>query len=582
MSDDSKDVLAETRPLIDHARSMSTRPWADRLVAYRNIGSLLAERARQHPDKNWLTFYDETGRSSCLSYGEFFEAACRTAALMRQLGIGSGDRVATLLVNDPRTVLIYFATWIIGATVVPVNIGEDDSRVEFILRNSSAKAAFALPEQVARIGSLDLSDLQSTVTVDVTAVLSPRDWGLGGREHGSTASVTDFDAAIAHIEPLDQFPTLADDIECLIVYTSGTTGAPKGVVLEQYNLLADARSIAEWHRFGPSDRAMCVLPIHHVNGTVVTLMTPLYSGGSVVLHRKFRAQAFWSTLAEESCTWVSVVPTVLAFLCERHDDLSKLDLSRFRHIICGAGPLTTDLAARFHDCFHVRVVHGYGLSETTCYSCFLPIDLGEKEYLSWMTERGFPSIGCPVCANEMAVHDDHGVPLGEGERGEIVVRGHNVMRYYFQRPESNAEAFAHGWFRSGDEGFYQMGADGRPYFFITGRLKELIIRGGVNYSPFDIDEVLSQIPGIKAAMAVGFENNFYGEEIGAYVQLEQGASTRADDILATCREKLPYSKCPKVVVFGDTFPVTSTGKYQRLQLRSLFSEWKDAEFRERK
>lgn len=597
MSDQSQDVWPETALKIADARSMSTRPWEDRLVAYRNIGALLAERARQHPEQNWLTFYDENDRKSSLTFGEFYDAACRTAALISGLGVTSGDRVATLLVNDPRTVLIYFAAWMLGVTVVPVNIGEDDDRVEFILRNSESKAAFALPEQLSRMAPMRerLPKLVSTVSVDIgraLAVSSAESQGYVPLRAQSSETrrtspkppdaETDFDAAIAEFAPLEEFPNLPSDTDCLIVYTSGTTGAPKGVVLQQYNLLADARAIAEWHRLGPSDRAMCVLPIHHVNGTVVTLLSPLYSGGSVVLNRKFRAQAFWRTLADEKCTWVSVVPTVLAFLCERNDDLSRFDLSSFRHIVCGAGPLTTELAARFHDCFHIRVVHGYGLSETTCYSCFLPIDLGEKEYLSWMTERGFPSIGCPILANEMAVHDPIGSPLGENERGEIVVRGHNVMKHYFQRPDANRDCFAHGWFRSGDEGYFVNGPDGRPYFFITGRLKELIIRGGVNYSPFDIDEALCAIDGVKAGMAVGFENNFYGEEIGAYVQLENGASLTEDDILRACREKLPYSKCPKVVIFGDTFPVTSTGKYQRLHLRPLFARWKDAEFREKR
>ncbi len=163
-----------------------------------------------------------------------------------------------------------------------------------------------------------------------------------------------------------------------------------------------------------------------------------------------------------------------------------------------------------------------------------------------------------------------------------MIRGVNVMRYYYGRPDANRDAFTHGWFRSGDEGFYRMGADGLPYFFITGRLKELIIRGGINLSPFDIDEVLNAIPGIRTAMAVGFENNFYGEEVGAYVQREEGSSVSEAEILRACREKLPFAKSPKVVVFGDTFPVTSTGKYQRGKLRPLFAEWKDTQFRENK
>jgi len=228
----------------------------------------------------------------------------------------------------------------------------------------------------------------------------------------------------------------------------------------------------------------------------------------------------------------------------------------------------------------VRVVHGYGLSETTCYSCFLPIDLDAADYRHWMLECGFPSIGCPISANEMAVHDAQGCPLPPDTRGEIVIRGHNVMRCYHKRPDANRDIFAHGWFRSGDEGFYRSGPDGRPYFFITGRIKELIIRGGINYSPFDIDEVLCAIPGVRAAMAVGFENDFYGEEIGAYVQREEGATLTEDDVLRACREKLAFAKCPKVVVFGDTFPVTSTGKYQRNKLKPLFERWKGAEFRQ--
>jgi long-chain acyl-CoA synthetase len=566
MSELYEHVMAETLPNLYHARCLSNRPWEERMVHYPNIGALLAEQVAATPNKNWLTFYDDSGRAATYTYQAFEELVRRVAmAMNRQLKVGPGDRVATLMTNDPRTVLVYFAAWLLGATVVPINCGEDDERVLYILQNSGAKAVFAMESQVLRLAGMrdPLPNIRSYVQV-------------GGAAHTGFLS---FEEAIAACEPLSTLPDVSLESDCLIVYTSGTTGAPKGVLLQQYNLLVDAHSIAEWHRFGPNDRAMCVLPIHHVNGTVVTLMTPLYSGGSVVLNNRFHAHRFWQTLAEERCTWVSVVPTVLAFLCERRDDLKAFDLSHFRHIICGAGPLTVELARRFDQAFGVRIVHGYGLSETTCYSCFLPIDLDPPSYRHWMMECGFPSIGCPISANEMSIHDSEGRPLGEDQRGEIVIRGHNVMKYYFKRPEANADTFKYGWFRSGDEGFYRMGPDGRPYFFITGRIKELIIRGGVNYSPFDIDEVLNAIPGVKAAMAVGFENDFYGEEVGAYVQLEPGANLTEEDILRACRKVLPFAKSPKVVVFGDTFPVTSTGKYQRNKLKPLFEQWKSTQFR---
>lgn len=566
LSDQTENVFPETIEKIYHARCLSNRPWEERMTPYPNIGAVLAERAEVTPDKNFLTFYDESGRAAAFTYGEFSTLARATAQVLNEeIGLLPGDRVATLMLNDWRTVLAYFGSWLLGVTVVPINVGEDEERIAFILENSEAKAVFTLPEQSARLKTLQAKfpTLRSLVEIAEPT---------GQRTAAEVLAAPDEEIA---------FPEVTPDTECLIVYTSGTTGAPKGVVLEQANLLADAHTIAEWNRFGPDDRAQCILPIHHVNGTVVTLMTPLYYGGSVVLHRRFRPQTFWKTIAEEQCTWCSVVPTILAFLCEAGEDILQYDLSRFRHIICGAGPLTVELAAKFDRAFGVRVVHGYGLSETTCYSCFLPIDLNAADYRHWMTECGFPSIGCPVSANEMAIHDAEGNPLPPDTRGEIVIRGHNVMRWYFKRPDANRDTFAFGWFRSGDEGFYRVGADGLDYFFITGRLKELIIRGGVNYSPFDIDEVLCAIPGVKAGMAVGFENDFYGEEVGAYVQLEPGATVTESEILRACREALPFSKSPKVVIFGDTFPVTSTGKYQRNKLKPLFMEWKGTQFRDR-
>jgi long-chain acyl-CoA synthetase len=560
---DAASVLPATAPLIAHARGLSTG--TSPLFDAPNIGSLVARHAAATPDKTFLTFYEADGRAARYSYREFYNAVVRLSAMLcGELGLQPGDRIATLRGNDPYTVALYFAAWTAGLAVAPINCGEDDERVAFILENSEARVLFAAEAQEERLPRVAKPELETRVT---HATGEAPEYALDTRPPpGSDAPG----------------PAVSADAEALLVYTSGTTGPPKGVVLDQSNMLTDAHSIADWHRFGPDDRAMCVLPIHHVNGTVVTLVTPLYTGGSVVLHRRFHAGSFWTALAAERCTWVSVVPTLLAFLCERGGDLSSLDLSRFRHIICGAGPLTTELAHRFDAAFGKRVVHGYGLSETTCYSSFLPIDLDSAAYARWMFEQGFPSIGCAISANEMAIHDPDGSPLTEGVRGEIVARGPNVMKYYFKRPDANRDTFAHGWFRSGDEGFFKLGADGAAYYFITGRLKELIIRGGVNYSPFDIDEVLNSIAGVRAAMAVGFDNTIYGEEIGAYVQREPESQVSEADILAACRAALPFAKCPKVVVFGDTFPVTSTGKYQRNRLKPLFAEWRDTQFREQK
>jgi len=178
----------------------------------------------------------------------------------------------------------------------------------------------------------------------------------------------------------------------------------------------------------------------------------------------------------------------------------------------------------------------------------------------------------------MAIHDERGTPLPEGEKGEIVARGHNVMLGYCGDEKANEAAFAHGWFRSGDEGFFKTDENGAHYFFITGRYKELIVRGGVKISPLEVDEALNRIPGVQAAMAVGFEHTTFGEEVGAYVVRQDGATLGEADILTACRAALPAWMSPKVVVFGTTFPVTSTGKYRRNELKGLFVGFKDATF----
>ena len=558
-------MTADHADLIAAAR---TRPDAADVARFRDfatIPAMLAARLADRPDQEALVHLDEHDGREAWTYAELADRTARVAGFLSDAGVARGDRIATVAHNHPDTVVQYLAAWSLGAVVVPVNVGEDDERIVYILDNSRVKLAFVRGEYLERVAGLR-DQLPGLVAVV----------GCGATSDGHPS----FADALAHAPA----PDLAADPEdeALIVYTSGTTGNPKGVVLTQSNLLVDAAGIARWHRLTPGERMMCVLPIHHVNGTVVTLVTPLAYGGTAVLCRKFQTDRFLPLLAEERIGVVSVVPTLLSFLLQGGVSAGGLDLSAFRHIICGAGPLTVELALQFQDRFGLRIVHGYGLSETTCYSCFLPIDLDDATHRGWLGDHGFPSIGCAIPANDMDIHDDAGRPVPAGERGEIVIRGHNVMSGYFQNDEANADAFAHRWFRSGDEGFWLPGPghpDGRRYFFITGRLKELIIRGGVNVSPLEIDEVLMNLPGVKAGVSVGFENDMYGEEIGAYVVMEAGVAEDAAAIITACRSALPHHKCPKVVVFGSEVPVTSTGKYQRNRLKPLFGEWRGEQFR---
>ncbi len=548
---------AEIASRIARARTSEATRGALTRLPFRTFADLLDARAPLGA-KPYLVYYDDAGARTEWSYEAFAErVATRARALATRAGVGRGDRVATLMHNHPEAPITCFSAWRLGATVVPVNAGEDDDRIRFVLENAGVKAVVFLPDHAARAEALR----------------------AGAPERAWLPSAT-LDGAPARLHDLDDLPRPEPEDDALIVYTSGTTGPPKGVVLSQANLLVDADGMARWHGFDAGSRLQCVLPIHHVNGLVVTLVTPFFVGGSVVLLRRFRTQDFWRRIADERVHVVSVVPTLLAFLLEEADATNAVVPKGFRYPICGAGPLTVDLAARFEDRFGVRILHGYGLSETTCYSCFLPPDLPREEHAHWMREHGFPSIGVPIEPNEMAIHDAEGHALPAGTRGEIVIRGVNVMKGYHARPDANAETFAFGWFRSGDEGFFETDARGRRFFFITGRLKELIIRGGVNLSPFEIDEVLCRIPGVARGLAVGFENDWYGEEVGAYVMPEPGATLDEGTVVAACRAKLPFAKAPKVVVFGDDIPVTSTGKYQRGRLKHLYTRWKSTQFRD--
>ena len=496
--------------------------------------------------------------------------------IFKSAGITPGERIAAISHNHINTVIQYFAAWSLGVTVVPVNVNEEPERIRYILKSSHTKLAFVKEEYYQRISEIaDELGLQIIIH--------------GAETNGTGEKFPIFEKEIEKqssvFEPEE---SVYQETEALIVYTSGTTGNPKGVVLTQYNLLADAAGISKWHKIEKGTIMMCVLPIHHVNGTVVTIMTPMFSGGSLVLNQKFHTDKFFKVLAEEKVNIVSVVPTLLQFLCHDYEETAGMihELSRlkdsFRHIICGAGPLTCELVAKFEGMFGLKIVHGYGLSETTCYSCFIPEDLNESDHKKWLLEYGFPSIGIAIEPNEMDIHNDKGESLDENERGEIVIRGHNVMKYYDENPEANDKTFEFGWFRSGDEGFFVKDIKGRKYFFITGRIKELIIRGGVNIAPLEIDEVLMTIPEVKSGIAVGFDNDWYGEEVGALVLLKEGITVTNDlkeHIIANCRGKLPSYKAPKVVIFTENIPVTSTGKYQRNKVKHLFSEYKTIQFK---
>ena len=521
-------------------------------------------------DRIFLTYYDDAGHiRRSYSYAEFGAQVERTASFLHDgLGLLRGDRIATVLFNHDQTVVLYFAAWVLGIAVVPINVEESAEKKRYILEHSEASAVFCWYDCLDEITGL------SSGLTRIRDVIAVGDDGLQPGNRQGTRDKKDMACLASRL-----------DDEALIVYTSGTTGAPKGVVLTAENLLIDADGIAAWHQLGEGDPWMCVLPVHHVNGCVVTLVTPFYSNGRIVLNRKFHTATFWRRVHEEQIRIVSVVPTLLEFLLDANENTTPYTLDRFGGFICGAGPLLKETAARFEERFGFPIRHGYGLSETTCYACFLPNDLSADRRRHWLTAYDFPSIGVPLPHNEMAILDENGKRLPEMTRGEICIRGRTVCAGYFKREDANEAAFNWGWFRSGDEGFYVSDDQGRPFFFISGRLKELIIRGGVNISPLEIDDVLKGHPAVKCAMVVPFEHRYYGEEIAAYVVPRDGTSSLTTaELLDFCRSRLPFSKRPKVILFGQDIPYTSTGKPKRLELKArlapMLAGYREHQFKE--
>ncbi|HVU13487.1 MAG TPA: class I adenylate-forming enzyme family protein, partial [Phototrophicaceae bacterium] len=338
---------------IQAARTVNGVPPQQHQVPFRNMRHLLSLHATTTPDRPFIVHYDGDDQREQLSYSEFNAQVHQAAAfLYDDLGVRRGDRVATIAYNHLDTVILYFACWLIGAAVAPQNIAEDDRRIAFILRNSEAQVCFVRAEYLDRAETIIHGDDDGLGAANVGQIVQmggdPSDYYLHFTQEIANRPDTFMSA------DSDERPTLED--EALLVYTSGTTGAPKGVVLTQYNLLMDAQGIAQWQAITGGQRLMCVLPIHHVNGIVMTIMTPLYVGGSTVLNRAYSSQHFWERIARENVQIVSVVPTLLQFSLEYAEQqeqagksiwgegIAKSDLRRFRHLVCGAGTLAMSLA----------------------------------------------------------------------------------------------------------------------------------------------------------------------------------------------------------------------------------------------
>ena len=527
-----------------------------------NVRELLEIRANATADKTFL-FSEIDGRE--WTYAEFGSAVNRVANLLRSNGVVKGDVVSLLLPNSPQYIIAYFACWKIGAIAGPVNSLLKREEIEWVIGNSEAKlllVATGFLGNVERYAS--------------EAMVPPAPAGVGAST--GPISITGPSAEAGDSEPCrrvlfddvgvaDDFPDTLEpveigaDDEAIIIYTSGTTGKPKGCLLTHGNLVANAKQITEWMGFGPEDRLLTVMPLFHMNAVSVTTMTALYAGASTVVSPKFSASRFWDIVEKYKVTSFGSVATMLSMLLsgEQEDPQSKAQNPKcesLRFAMCGSAPVPAEVLRKFEETFGVLVIEGYGLSESTCRSTFNPPS----------KQRRPGSCGMPI-GNEMRVFDENDRELPVGELGEIVLRGPNIFKGYFKNPEATAKAFANGWFHTGDIGY----RDPDGFFYIADRKSDMIIRGGENIYPREIDDVLYTHPAVAHAAVIGVPDKLYGEEVAAFVVLKDHESVTAEDLMAFCREHLADFKCPKTVHFVDDIPKGPTGKLLKRELSGRLS-----------
>ncbi len=494
-----------------------------------NIRALLEQRTEATPDKNFL-FSEADGRR--YTYAEFDAAVNRAARMLSTHGIKKGDAVSLLMPNGVEYIIAYFACFKLGALAGPVNSLLKSEELTYVIANSEARALLVSSEFQPRVESLrhDLPDLQHVIVFD--------------DEAQATAGFTEGELPDASLGERD---------EAIIIYTSGTTGKPKGCLLTHGNVIANARQITEWLNFTERDSLLTVMPLFHMNAVSVTTMAPLYAGASTVISPKFSASRFWQIISDYEVTSFGSVATMLSMLLSNYPDgvPSNLKTEQLRFAMCGSAPVPAEVMKRFEETFNCLVIEGYGLSESTCRSSFNPPD-----------ERRRPGSCGMAIGNEMKVFDDEDREVADGELGEIVLRGENILKGYYKNPEATAQAFRGGWFHTGDIGYKD--ADG--FFFIVDRKSDMIIRGGENIYPREIDEVLYKHPAVAAAASIGVPDPLYGEEVAAFIVLKDGKRATEEEIIAFCREHLADYKCPKSVRFVTDIPKGPTGKLLKREL----------------
>jgi long-chain acyl-CoA synthetase len=490
-----------------------------------NLAQILSDAAAGNPDQVAVKLDD-----FALNYGLLEQAAMRVAGMLEQRGIEPGDRVALMLPNVPHFVVAYYGILRAGAVVVPLNVLNRQREVEYYLRDSGAKLLIVWNDFAG-----EAEPAAAEVGCECIAVVPG-----------------EFEQTLFQIEPRELLVECAPADAAVLLYTSGTTGTPKGAELTHDNLLRNCRASRDLFNLGLGTVVLGALPLFHSFGQTCAMNTCVLEAGMLTLIPRFDPLKALEIIERDKVEVFEGVPSMYGAILSVPDH-ERYDTSTLRCCASGGAAMPVELMHGFEQAFNCQILEGYGLSETAPVASF---NHPERE-------RKPGSIGTPIAGVEMKVVDDSDAELPPGEVGEIVIRGHNVMKGYWNRPDATSEAMRGGWFHSGD--LARVDADG--YFFIVDRKKDMIIRNGFNVYPREIEEVLYQHPAVREAAVVGIPHDEFGEEIGAAVALKDGASAGTDEIRAFVKERVAAFKYPRKIWIVDELPKGPTGKILKREVK---------------
>lgn len=518
-----------------------------------NLASIIEHHARLAPQKEAIVWNDKR-----FTYGQLNALANRVANALAKMGVGHGDKVALSCPNLPYFPIVYYGIMKAGAAVVPLNVLFQPREVAYHLSDSDAKAVFVFegtPElplaQNVKAG-FDETDSCEHLIVMTADPAGPSPFP----EHKTLTQIT-----VDTSDAFETYPTKPDDT-CAILYTSGTTGQPKGAELTHMNLMLNVTDTFGVHlpvmdfTDGVQKSCLITLPLFHTTGQTVQMNTQLYAGHKVILLPRFDEKATLEAMVKENVHFWVGVPTMywalLRYAKETGFDVSGL-AKTLKVCTSGGAPMPVEVMKEFERTFGVRVFEGYGLSETSPLATFNHFERPAKP----------GTVGQPILGVEVKCVDDNDNEVPRGERGEVVIRGHNVMKGYYKRSDATAEAFRNGWFHTGDIGII----DEEGYLAIVDRKKDMILRGGYNVYPRELEEVIITHEAVSLVAVVGVPDERLGEEVKAYVVLHGGAALTEEDFIGWCKQQFAANKYPRYVEFRESLPIGGTGKVLKRALR---------------